>query len=49
METTNVFFGHVFDPLSLSGKGLAMLLAVLLDGLLGLEAEPVRIWENLRC
>ena len=36
---TNVFFGHGFDPTSLSGKGLALFLAVMLGGLIGLERE----------
>jgi len=39
MDATNVFFGRVFDPLSMSGKGLALLLAVLIGGLIGLERE----------
>ena len=39
MDVTNIFFGHVFDPMTLSGKGLALILAVLLGELIGLERE----------
>ena len=36
---TDWFFGLHIDPLSLGGRGLALLLAVLLGGLIGLERE----------
>ena len=35
----NLFFGHFIDPLSLAGKVLAVLLAVLLGGMIGAERE----------
>ena len=37
--SVNLFFGHAIDPLSLAGKVLAVLLAVLLGGLIGAERE----------
>ena len=39
MDPTNVFFGHLIDPNAVSGKAFALLLAVLLGGLIGLERE----------
>lgn len=36
---TDWFFGLHIDPLSLGGKGLVLLLAVLLSGLIGIERE----------
>lgn len=36
---TDLFFGHHLDPLSLGGKGVVLLLAVLLSGLIGLERQ----------
>lgn len=36
---SDLFFGHRIDPLSLGGKGVVMLLAVLLGGLIGLERQ----------
>jgi putative Mg2+ transporter-C (MgtC) family protein len=36
---TDLFFGHQIDPLSLGGKGVVLLLAVLLSGLIGLERQ----------
>lgn len=39
MVDSDLFFGHHIDPLSLGGKGAALLLAVLLSGLIGLERQ----------
>lgn len=36
---SDLFFGHRIDPLSFGGKGVVMLLAVLLGGLIGLERQ----------
>jgi putative Mg2+ transporter-C (MgtC) family protein len=36
---TDWFFGHYIDPVSLGGKGLVLLLAVLFGGLIGLERQ----------
>src|SRR5579871_6910916 len=36
---TDLFFGHYFDPMTTYGKGLALLLAVVLGGLVGLERQ----------
>jgi putative Mg2+ transporter-C (MgtC) family protein len=36
---SDLFFGHHIDPLSLGGKSVALLLAVLLSGLIGLERQ----------
>ena len=36
---TDWFFGHHIDPMSLGGKGIALLLAVLLGGSIGFERQ----------
>lgn len=35
----NLFFGHYIDPLSLLGKAMVLLLAVLMGGIIGAERE----------
>jgi putative Mg2+ transporter-C (MgtC) family protein len=36
---SNLFFGHLIDPLSIGGKMAVLLLAVLLSGLIGFERQ----------